>query len=54
MQEGWEDIDRVLHHQDLPFVPKVLRKKLINRHHDDPLAAHFGFEKTRELIALKY
>ena len=28
--------------------------ELISRHHDDPLAGHFGIEKTRELLAQKY
>ena len=27
------------------------RAELISRHHDDPLAGHFGIEKIRELIA---
>ena len=26
----------------------------MNRHHNNPLAGHFGVEKTRELIAQKY
>ncbi len=52
--EGWEDIEQVLHYQGLPYVPKVICSKLINRHHDDPLAGHFGIEKTRKLIARKY
>ncbi len=35
-------------------MPKIVRTKLISRHHDDPLAGHFGIDKTRELIAQKY
>ncbi len=54
LPEGWEDIEQVLHYQDLPYVPKVIRSELISRHHDDPLGGHFGIEKTRELIARKY
>ena len=52
--ESWDDIDGVLHHQGLPFVPKIIRIELISRHHDDPLAGHFSIEKTRELITQKY
>ncbi len=52
--EGWEDIKQVLHCQDLLYVPKVIRSKLITRHHDDPLVGHFSIEKTHELIARKY
>ena len=53
-KEGWQDIDGVLHHQDQPFVPEVIRTELISRHHDDPLAGHFGIDKTRELVTRKY
>ena len=44
----------MLHHQDLPYVPELIRIELISRHHDDPLAGHFGIEKTRKLVARKY
>ena len=53
-QQGWDDIDGVLHHQGLPYVPEIIRTELISRHHDDPFVGHFGIEKTRELIARKY
>ena len=53
-REGYEEVDGVLHHQGLPFVPEAIRIELISRHHDDPLAGHFGIEKTRELLARKY
>ncbi len=52
--EGWEDIKQTLYYQSLPYVPKVIRSELISKHHNDPLTAHFGIEKTRELIARKY
>ena len=48
------DVNGVLHHQGLPFVPKIIRTKLISRHHNDPLAGHFGIDKARELIGWKY
>ena len=44
----------MLHPQGLSFVPKAIRIELISRHHDNPLAGHFGIEKTRELLARKY
>ena len=53
-QQGWDDIDGVLHHQGLPYVPEIIRTELISRHHDNPLAGHFGIKKTRKLIARKY
>ena len=52
--EGGEDLDGVLYHQGLPYVPEIIRTELISRHHNDPLAGHFGIEKTRELVARKY
>ena len=53
-QQGWDDIDGVLHHQGLPYVPEIIRTELISRHHDDPLASHFGIKKIHELVAQKY
>ena len=53
-QQGWDNIDGVLHHQGLPYVPEIIRTELISRYHDNPLAGHFDIEKTRELIARKY
>ena len=44
----------MLHYQGLPYVPEIIRTELISRHHDDPLAGHFGIVKTHELIARKY
>lgn len=44
----------MLYHQGLPYIPEIIRTKLISRHHNDPLAGRFGFEKTRELVARKY
>ena len=53
-QQDWEDIDGVLHHQDLPYVPEIIQTELISRHHDNLLASHFGIKKTHELVAQKY
>ena len=52
--EGWDNIDGMLHHQGLSYVPEIIRTELISRHHNDPLAGHFGIEKTRKLVARKY
>ncbi len=54
LPEGWEDIEQLLHYQGLPYVPKVIRSELINKYHNNPLAGHFGIEKTCKLIARKY
>ena len=49
-----EDSDRILHHQSLPYIHKIIRTELISRHHDDSLAGYFRIEKKRELVARKY
>ena len=53
LQDGYKEVDGVLHHQGLPFIPEIIRTELISRHHDDPLSGHFGSDKTRELIGRK-
>ena len=54
LPEGWEDVEGVLQYQGLPYVPEIIRSEVISRHHDDPLAGHFGIDKTRELVERKY
>lgn len=34
----------------LPYVLQIIKTEFIRGHHDDPLAEHFGIEKTRELL----
>ena len=48
---GYEEIDKILHHQGLLFVPKAIQTELISCHYNDPLASHFGIEKTCKLSA---
>ena len=43
---NWENSDGILYHQGLPYISKIIRTELISRHYDDPLASHFGIEKT--------
>ena len=35
-------------------MPGIIRTEIISRHHNDPLAGHFGVENSRELVARKY
>ena len=51
---GYEEVNGVLHHQCLPFIPEIIWTELISQHHNDPLAGYFGVNKTRELIGRKY
>ena len=36
------------------FVPEVIWTKNISWHHDDPLAGHFGIDKTKDFVGRKY
>ena len=51
---GYKEIDNIIHHQGLQFVPKAIETELISRYHNDPLAEHFGIKKTCKLWAEKY
>ena len=52
--EGYKEIDDVLHYRSLFFVPEAIWIELISHHHNNPLAGHFGIEKTRKLLGRKY
>ena len=51
----WSEWDNgLLSHNDRIYVPEALRTKIIEQHHDDPMAGHFGVQKTLELLARRY
>ena len=52
--ESWSEIEGVLHYDGKPYILEILRTDLLERNHDDPLAGHFGVEKTLELLTRKY
>jgi hypothetical protein len=54
--EMWSVRDGLLYRSGALYVPKVesICQELMRRHHDDPLAGHFGIEKTLELLQRKY
>ena len=54
LKNGYEEIDRVLYHQRLPFIPEVIQTKLISQHHNDFLAGYFGVNKTNDFVGRKY
>ena len=51
--EDCKDVKGVLQYQKLPYVPAIIRSKMISCHHNDLLAGHFGIDKKRELVGRK-
>ena len=51
---GYKILDKVLYHQELPFVPEIIWTKLISWYHNNPLAHHFGIDKTKDFVSRKY
>ena len=50
----WEDIEEVLQYGGFSYILEIIWLELINWHHDNPLAGHFGIDKTQKVIARKY
>lgn len=40
--------------EKLLYIPRILRKKLISRHHNKLIVGYFRIEKAEELVAQKY
>lgn len=49
-----EEINRILYHQRLLFVSKIIQTKFISQYHNNPLARYIGINKTKKLIDRKY
>ena len=55
--KAWSvDSEGLVRHNGRLYVPgdEAVREELISRHHDDPLAGHFGSDKTSDLLLRKY
>lgn len=50
------DRDGLLRHKGRIFVPEeiTIRRELLRLYHDDPLAGHFGVDRTKELLSRKF
>ena len=42
--KNWKNSNKILHYQGLPYIPKIIRIKLISKYHNESLASHFGIE----------
>src|SRR5258708_3791697 len=51
---GWELQDEHLWFEECIYIPKPLCIQLIHKHHDHPMAGHFGHHKTINLIHRSY
>ena len=51
--KNWQEIDRVLYHQGLPFMLEATCTKFISWHYNNSLAGHFEIDKTQELMIWK-
>lgn len=54
LSKNWKDVEGVLHHHSLLYVPEIICFKLISHQNNDPLASHIGIAQIHELIAGKY
>ena len=52
--KSWLEIKGVLHYDNKPYIPEALRTDILEKNHDNPLAGHFGFERTLKFLSRKY
>ena len=44
--DGWEDVEGVVHHQGLSYVPEIIWTELTSRHHDEGTLASRKLEES--------
>lgn len=54
LQKDCNDVNKVLHYQELLFIFKIIYTEFISQHYNDFLKNHFGINKIRGLIDQKY
>ena len=54
--DSWKEHDKVLFYKKLLYIPKEnsLRERILQEHHNHPLAGHPGTRWTKDLILAKY
>jgi hypothetical protein len=55
-QSDWKQHDSLLYYRMQLYVPAAggARTEVLRRHHNDPIAGHFGAKRILELVARKY
>lgn len=54
LKKSWKNIDGVLHHQALSFIPEIIRIEHISWYQNDLLADYLDIDKNKELVSWKY
>ena len=54
LKNGYKEVDKILHHRGLLFIPEIIQTELISWHYNDPPVGHFGINKTNDVISQKY
>lgn len=49
-----KDIEKVLHREDLLYMPVIIKTELISGHYEHSPTGHFGIKQIRKLITRKY
>lgn len=49
-----KNTNKILYYQDLPYILKIIRAKIMSKYYDNPLTKYFEIQKTWEFIAQKY
>ena len=52
--ENWEDVKGILQYRGVPYIPEIIRAKIISCHYANPLVGYFGIDKTCELVTREY
>lgn len=52
--KAWSEVEGVFYYDGKPYIPETLRANILERNNDDPLAVHFGVEKTLKHLIRKY
>ena len=49
--DRYKKVDKMLHYQELLFIPKIIQTKLISWQNNKLLVEYFGINKNKELMA---
>lgn len=47
LPKRWEEVNGIFHHQEIPYIPKIVHSELISRYYNDLLSDHFGVRENK-------